>query len=485
MGKNIEIVSGLLWRFSERVSAQLVTFIVSIVLARLLEPSDYGMIALCTVFTSILNILITGGFGSALVQKLEADHLDFSSVFYFNIFFSVVLYGVIFFAAPYISDFYGNEYAQLTYVIRVMGVQVIISGVNNVQQAYVSKNMLFKKFFFSTTIGTVISAIVGLGMAFSGYGIWALVAQTLVNPLIDTGVLWITVKWRPQKEFSFKRLKLLIKYGWKILASSLLNEFCNQLRSLIIGKRYSAEDLAYFSKGQQFPSIVVTNINSSIESVLFPVISNIQEDIESVKNLTRRFIKMSSYIMCPMMMGLAVIAEPLVRILLTDKWLFCVPYLRIYCFTYCLLPVQTANLQAIKAIGRSDIYLKLEIIKRFISICLLLISMKYGVLYIAISLIIESILCAVVNTFPNKKLINYKYSELLKDILPAVTLSIIMGGILSSIAMVYTFSDISLIVMQVILGIVIYVGSSKILNLSSYVCLEDLMLSRLKRGKTK
>ena len=189
--------------------------------------------------------------------------------------------------------------------------------------------------------------------------------------------------------------------------------------------------------------------------------------------------------MCPMMMGLAVIAEPLVRILLTDKWLFCVPYLRIYCFTYCLLPVQTANLQAIKAIGRSDIYLKLEIIKRFISICLLLISMKYGVLYIAISLIIESILCAVVNTFPNKKLINYKYSELLKDILPAVTLSIIMGGILSSIAMVYTFSDISLIVMQVILGIVIYVGSSKILNLSSYVCLEDLMLSRLKRGKKK
>ena len=485
MGKNIKIVSGLLWRFSERVSAQLVTFIVSLVLARLLEPSDYGMIALCTVFTSILNILITGGFGSALVQKLEADHLDFSSVFCFNIFFSLVLYGVIFFAAPYISEFYGNEYVQLTQVIRVMGVQVIILGVNNVQQAYVSKNMLFKKFFFSTTIGTIASAIVGLGKAFSGYGIWALVAQTLVNPLIDTSVLWITVKWRPQREFSFTRLQILIKYGWKILVSSLLNEFCNQLRGLIIGKRYSAEDLAFFSKGQQFPSIVVTNINSSIESVLFPVISNIQENIGSVKSLTRKFIKMSSYIMCPMMMGLVVVAEPLVRILLTEKWLFCVPYLRIYCFTYCLLPVQTANLQAIKAIGRSDIYLKLEIIKRFISISLLLISMKYGVLYIAISLIIESILCAIVNTFPNKKLMDYKYTELLKDIFPAVILSIVMGGILWFVPRIYTFSDIGLIVVQVVVGVVIYVGISKILNLTSYVYLEELVLSKLKRGKRR
>ena len=385
-----KVFSNFIWRFAERCGAQGVTFVVSIVLARLLDPSVYGTVALVTVFTTIMQVFVDSGMGSALIQKKDADDLDFSSVFYFNIMMCSVLYLIMFVAAPFIAAFYKTP--ELTPVVRVLSLILIISGVKNVQQAYVSKNMLFKKFFFSTLGGTIGAAIVGITMAYLGFGVWALVAQMLFNTAVDTTILWITVKWRPKKMFSLQRLKGLFSYGWKLLVSSLIDTVYNDLRQLIIGKIYSKSDLAQYNQGKKFPALIVTNINTSIDSVLLPTMSKAQDSANTVKNMTRRAIKTSTYLMMPFMVGLAVCAEPLVRLIITEKWLPCVPFLRIFCFTYAFYPIHTANLNAIKAMGRSDLFLKLEIVKKIVGLAAILSTMWISVMAMAYSLLFTSVL---------------------------------------------------------------------------------------------
>ena len=390
------VTTNFFWRFFERCGAQLVSFVVSITLARLLEPSVYGEIALITVFTCILQVFIDSGMGSALIQKKNADDLDFSSVFYFNIAMCLALYGIMFVAAPFIADFY--HLPHLTPVIRVLSLTLVISGVRSIQQSFVSKKMIFKKFFFATLGSTLCSAIVGISMAYMGYGVWALVGQSLTNNALGTVILWVTVQWRPKFMFSFQRLKGLFSYGWKLLVSALLDVGYGQLRQLIIGRIYSAKDLAFYNQGHHFPNIIVSNINASIDCVLLPAMSAEQDDKNRVRSMTRRAISISTYVMMPMMMGLAVCAEPTVRLILTEKWLPCVPFLRVFCFTFAFWPVHTANLNAIKALGRSDLFLKLEIIKKTMGLTAVLITMNISVMAMAYSLLVTSVLSQIINS---------------------------------------------------------------------------------------
>lgn len=467
-------IKNFIWRFAERCGAQLVTFIVSIVLARLLAPEDYGTIALVTVFTTILQVFVDSGLGTALIQKKDADDLDFSSVFYFNFFVCIVLYIGMFLAAPIIAGFYGDS--SLIPIIRVISLTIVISGVKGIQQSYVSRNMLFKRFFFATLGGTIFSAFLGIGLAYAGFGVWAIVAQQLSNTAIDTLILWITVKWRPKKMFSWNRLKGLLSFGWKLLVSSLLDTVYNNLRNLIIGKFYSSADLAYYNQGDKFPKIIVTNINSSIDSVLLPTLANEQEHIDRVKSMTRRAIKTSTFIMAPLMMGLAFCATSIVKIVLTDKWLPCVPYLQIFCVTYMFWPIHTANLNAINAMGRSDYFLKLEIAKKAIGLILLLSTMRFGVMVMAYSLLISSITSQIINSWPNKKLLGYGYFEQLRDILPSVLIALFMGGCVNLVKL-FGFSDFLMILVQVPLGAFIYVGLSALFHLEAYVYLKSVFLS--------
>lgn len=342
--KSTSIVNNFFWRFAERCGAQIVTFIVSVVLARILAPEDYGQIALITVFTTIMQVFVDSGLGTALIQKKDADDLDFSSVFYFNFVVCLALYAIMFMAAPIIANFYKD--LSLTPIIRIISLTIVISGVKGIQQSYVSRNMLFKRFFYATLGGTVFSAFLGIGLAYAGFGVWAIVAQQLSNTTIDTLILWMTVKWRPKRMFSWERLKSLLSFGWKMLASSLLDTVYNNIRSLIIGKMYSSADLAYYNQGDKFPYVIANNINTSIDSVLLPTMAGVQDDSSRVKAMTRRAIKTSTYIMAPLMMGLAFCAEPIVRLVLTDKWLACVPFLHIFCITYMFYPIHTANLNA-------------------------------------------------------------------------------------------------------------------------------------------
>lgn len=462
---NTKILSGFIWRFAERCGAQLVQLIVSIVLARILIPEVYGTVALMTVFISIMNVFVNCGLGTALIQKKDADDIDFSTVFYANIVFCTVLYLILFFLAPWISRFY--DMPEITVFIRVLGLTLIISGVKNVQSAYVSRNMLFKRFFFATLGGTIGAAVIGIGMASTGFGVWALIAQSLFNNAVDTIVLWVTVKWRPKKCFSFERLKGLFSYGWKMLASSLLDVVYNNIRTLIIGKLYTSTDLAYYNKGKTWPNLIVDNVNSSIDSVLLPTMSREQEDSERVKNMTRRAIKTSTYIMAPFMMGLAFVGEPLIRLVLTEKWLSCVPYMCIFCITYMFYPIHTANLNAIKAMGRSDLFLKLEIVKKIVGLATVIVTMQFGVMVMAYSLIFTSIVSQIVNSWPNRKLLNYGYLEQLKDIIPGIILAVFMGVCVSLVPFLQ-LPDIVTLMIQVPLGAIIYIGLSKLFNLDSF-----------------
>ena len=465
MDNKLKVFTNLFWRFFERCGAQLVSFIVTIVLARLLEPELYGLISKVAVITSILLVFVDSGMANALIQKKDPDDLDYSSVFYFNTVFCLILYAALFFASPLIAKLYHEP--GLTPVIRVLGLTVVVAGVKNVQQAYVSKTLQFKRFFFATLGGTVFSAILGISMAYMGFGVWALVAQQLSNVTVNTVILWLTVGWRPKKMFSFSRLKGLLSYGWKLLASSLLDTVYLKIYPLVIGVKYSNSDLAFFERGNSMPNLIVENINYSIDSVLLPVLSAEQDHKIQVRDMTRRAIKTSSYIMMPLMAGLAACAEPLVRLLLTEKWLPCVPFLQIFCIVFAFYPLHTANLNAIKAMGRSDVFLKLEVIKKVVETLVLLVTINYGVFAMALGQLFSGILAQVINAWPNRKLLDYHYTQQLKDMMPAILLSVFMGLCVAAVTLI-PMNDIATLIIQIPLGILIYVGLSVLFKVDSF-----------------
>lgn len=474
-----KVITGMLWRFAERTGAMGVSFIVTLILGRLLLPDDFGLIAMITAITSILNTFVDSGFGIALIQKKNADNLDFSSVFYFNILVCLLLYLLLFLAAPYLALFFAQE--KLTAIIRVLGLTVIVSGIKNVQQAYVSRNMLFRRFFFSTLGGTIGAAIIGISMAISGLGVWALVAQQLFNITIDTLILGVTVKWRPEKRFSFKRLRELFSFGWKVLLSGFVNSIYINITNLIIGKVYSSADLAFYNRGDQMPAMIANNINASIDSVLLPTISKEQDDPAAVKEMTRKAIRIGSYIMWPLMTGLGIVGEPLIRLLLTEKWLASVPYLRIFCCIYALWPVHTANLNAIKALGRSDIYLKVEIIKCTISLIILAATVQMGVMAMAIGVMLSSLISMVINTYPNRKLLNYTVLEQMKDILPTILLTAAMA------ICIYPFlllglPDLWTVIIQVAGGGIVYVLLSIVFKSGSHQYVKAMLKGLINRN---
>lgn len=471
-------ITNFLWRFAERCGAQLVTFVVSIVLARILTPDDYGTVALVTVFTNIMQVFVNSGLSTALIQKKDADNLDFSSVFYFNVVICVLLYMLMFVAAPLIAVFYGNQ--ELTPIIRVISITILISGVKGVQQAYVSKKMIFKRFFYSTLGGTIVSAVLGIMMAYKGCGVWAIVVQQLSNTAIDTLILWLTVEWRPKLAFSMERLKALLGFGWKMLCSSLIDTIYNNLRNLLIGKIYSSADLAYYNQGQKFPNLIVNNINTSIDSVLLPTMAAEQDDLSRVKIMTRRSIMISCYIMAPLMIGMACCAENIIRVVLTEKWMPCVVYLRIFCITYMFWPIHTANLNAIKAMGRSDLFLRLEIWKKTIGVVLLICTIFVSVKAMAYSLLISTITSMFINSWPNKKLLNYSFKEQILDIMPGVFLAVIMGGFISFVHL-FKCSPVVALIIQIPLGAIIYIGISAIFKIEAFEYLWSMVKNILKR----
>lgn len=480
MKKREGILENFFWKFSERMAAQLVSTVVSIVLARLLEPEYYGTISIVMVFITLADVFVSDGFGSALIQKKDADIYDFSSVLYFNIGFSCVLYLILFIAAPFISAFYGDGYEILTPVLRILGLRIILTAVNSVQQAYVSKRMIFRQFFFSTLSATLASAVVGIVMAYLGFGIWALVAQYLVNSFAGTLTLALSLKKKPALYFSFERIRGLIGYGARILGTNLLVTGFRDLRALIIGKKYSSADLAFYNKGAQFPNLIITNVNSSISSVLFPKMANDQNDVESVKATMKRTIRFSAFVTFPILLGFALIAEAFVSFVLTDKWLPCVPYLQLVCIGYLFYPINSANMQAIKALGKGDVYMRLEITKKIIELVVLLCTMWISAKAMVIGSTITTYCFSALNAFPNSRLINYSFKEQLCDIGAPMLMSLIMAFAVTIVGKVISANSLIVLILQIIVGATVYFSLSVITKNAEFMFIKDLIKSKLK-----
>lgn len=472
--------SGFIWKFAERIGAQGVSLIVSIILARLLLPEDYSIVGVVTIFFAFCNVIVTGGLNTALIQKKDADQEDFSTIFWVNNLLAVVLYIVMFFLAPVIAKLYHQD--LLVPVIRVMGLTFFINGVKAVLSAYTSSTLQFKKFFFSTLIGTILSAVIGIAMALSGYGAWALVAQQMSNSLIDTLILFVTTKFRVKWVFSITKLKELLGFGSKMFATSFITVLYEQINPLIVGLRFTSSDLAFYTKGRSFPRLLSDSITGSLSSVLFPVISKKQDDKTAVLSMTRRYMNVTSYVVFPVMLGFFAVAENFVKVMLTEKWLFAVIYIQIFCLSDMFNIIQIGNLEAIKAIGRSDIILRLEITKKslYFVVILLFILFTDSPQLLAISDIVCTMIATAVNTRPNRSLIGYRYRDQIKDVLPNLILSAIMC-VMVLLMNQLPFNPILVMIAQIIVGAVIYLVLSILTRNESF----HYLLNTLKNMKER
>lgn len=452
-----KIMSGLVWSYGERIIAQLVSFAVSIILARLIDPASFGVLSLVTVFITISNTLTTSGFGNALVQKKDADQKDFSSVFWASLVVSLFIYLILWISAPFISGYYEND--NLIWIIRVMSLRLPVSAINSVQYAYIQKRMEFKKFFFSTLGGIIVSAVVGIYMAYNGFGVWALVAQYLINTTINTVVLFITSKWVPSRECSKDKLKPLLSFGWKIMLTGLISESANEIRTLVIGKKFTMTDLAFYERGQRFPQLIIGNISVILAKVSFPAFSSINDDLIRLKALMRRSMQLSMFMLAPMMIGMATVAEPLIHVLMTDKWIGAVPFVQILTIYYLFYPVMSTASQVIKAQGRGDEYLGLGIVRCSIEIILLFVSVFVfnSVVLIAVSAVISIVVSTVICMILNQKRINYLFKEQISDMIVPLIFAFIMGIAVFMIGKITIFPMLLTLILQIISGLAIYV----------------------------
>ncbi len=474
------VLSSLFWKFLETGGVTGIQFIVQIILARLLLPEDYGVVALIIVFITISQVFVQSGLGTALIQKKEVTDTDYSSVFYLTLGIAVIFYVILFIAAPAIAAFYNQP--LITMVLRVLGLSLFFGSVNSIQNAVIARNFQFKKLFISSLGAVVISGVVGVSMAYLGYGVWALVMQQLASIGSLCLFMWFTVKWRPKRQFSLTRVKKLFAFGWKLLVSGLIDVTYTNLSTLIIGKIYPAGMLGYYTKGQEFPMTVMSTMNSSIQAVMLPAYAKNQDNRPAVKEIMRRALVSSSFLVFPAMAGLAVTAEPLVLLLLTDKWLMCVPFIQIFCAVYALWPIHTVNLQALNGIGRSDIFLKLEIVKKLLGLFVLGITVFMGIYAMALGMVFTGIIGTFINSYPNKKLLGYSFREQWRDLLPSLILSLLMGGIVYSILFIGLPVWLTLI-LQISVGIAVYMGLARVLKLEAFTYLLNTMKEYLPKKK--
>ena len=430
-----KVAKGAVWTLMEKLSTQVVGFVVGMVLARLLTPNDYGTVALTTIFFAVANVLVDGGFGNALIQKKDADDLDFNSVFYLNITLSMLAYVTMFFAAPWISKFY--ETPELTSIIRVSAICFLFNAVNSIQNAELIKKMLFHLSFRISLITCFTSAICGITLAFLGYGVWALVWSSLITGLVGVIARWFIIAWRPRLMFSITRLRPLFSYGWKMAFSGLLDSVFRELNGLLIGKFYSRADVAFVNKGRSLPSLAMNQVDETLGRVSFPALVLLQDDKVKLREAMRRMMRCSTFLVFPLMVGVAICSWSSIRLLYGEKWTPAVPYMALACFTFALWPFHTINLRGIQALGRSDVFLVLEVIKKTLSLIVIISAFRLGVFtWMAISAFVLGPLSVIINSWPNRKLLNYTIGMQLRDVLPTVLVCCIQAATMLGIGMI-------------------------------------------------
>lgn len=420
-----KIAQGFFWKIMENGGAQGVQFIVSVMLARMLSPKEYDVLAIMLIFTGIANVFVQNGFATALVQKKAADETDFSSVFFFNILIALFVYIILFFTAIPLAVFYNNP--DILPLLRVLSVIVFFGAVISVQNAYISKHLEFRSLFIASLIASVLSGTVSIYMAGKGRGVWALVWQQIIYYISLCLILFSAISWKPTWVFDIRRLKAMFDFGWKILVSAVLDNIFTNMHGLVIGKIYDRGTLGNFTRGEQFPKIIVGNMGATIQSVLLPVMAEYQDDRERVKIILKDSVIIGSYLLFPAMAGMVAVADKLILLLLGMKWEGAIPFLRLMCLAYMFWPLHISNLQALNALGRSDIFLKLEIIKKLLSVLVLILGIRYNAMIFIAFKVLADYICVFINAFPNRRLLGYGIFRQLADIIRSLLSAFVMG----------------------------------------------------------
>lgn len=450
-----EAMHGLFWSFFERIGQQGIQFIIAIILARLLLPEQFGLIAMLTIFMAVAQSFINSGFGSALIQKQDANHLDECSIFYFNILVGFLVAGVLFLSAPWISAFY--QIPLLTPLARILSLNLIINAFGIVHTTLLTKRIDFKAQMKVSVIATVLSGSIGVTMAYQGYGVWSLVAQSIGSNLFRTILLWFFLPWRPSWIFSLLSLRSMFSFGSKLLFSGLLDTIYNNLYIVVIGKMFSATSLGYYTRAQQTQQLPVDSLSSTVGRVTFPVFSSMQEDKARLKRGTRKALSTLAMLNFPLMIGLAVVAKPLVLVLLTAKWLPCVPYLQLLCVVGMLYPLHVINLNVLVAQGRSDLFFRLEIWKKILVTVAIVLTWRWGITVMIYGQIATSIVAYYINVYYTGKFLYYPVKEQLKDFFPILSLASIMGSVVFLVGYLPINNNITLLFTQVSTGIILYI----------------------------
>lgn len=465
--KGSKIASGIGWIFAERLSAQIVMFLVSIVLARLLAPQDYGILALVNVFVTVADALVIGGFGSALVQKKDSNNEDFNSIFWLSIGIAVVLYILLYLGSPYIAYFYSNQ--KLVMVTRVLGIRLIFSAINSIQQTYIQKYMLFKKMFVVSAASAVMSGIVGITAALAGADVWALVFQQLTYILSSTVLLFFNIEWKPKLECSVKSIKLMWGYGSRVFIATAVDTIKDNIRSLVVGKVFSETDLAFYNQGKKFPQVLVGEIVNSVGKVLFPAFSEQQDDRCKNKELMRISIRISSFIVLPLVFGMIGVADAFIEVVLTSKWLPCVPFLRILSLVYITRSLGTIMKNALLAIGKSGIALFHEVVTSIMTVILIMVAafVFHSVEWVAWSYVIIMVVGTVIFSYFVIREYKYTVAEIFRDYVPSLALSLLMMSCVYMIGFV-PITMLVRFILQVVAGILIYFCVAKALHMQEY-----------------
>lgn len=477
-------LNGMLWSFLQKISTQSISFIISVILARILTPDDYGIVALAGMLMILMGIFSDGGLGPAIVQKKDADEKDFNTMFVTQLLFASVMYIIVFFVAPYFASLFNTKDEKLLVdVIRVMALGMPLGALAGVQNSVVTRRMMFKWYFISNSFSLLTSAAVGLYLAYNGYGAWALIGQNFTSLITSTIVIFILLDWHPKFEFYYDRFLPLFTTGLKFMGTSLIGTVTAQIKGYALGMKYSSADLAYFNRGEGMPNLLCNNIDSTIQSVLFPALVSIQEDAAAVKRSLRRAIRISTYILFPLLFGLAAISDKLVIIVFTEKWAPCIPFMQITCVSLAIGIMCNVNLQALKARGMIGIVLKLEFIKKPIMFLVLISTMLISPIAMAWGILFFNIFVYFINSCPNKKNIEYSYKEQLWDVFPNTLLALSMAIFVYVVGFFISNKYVSVAV-QIVAGALYYISLSVLFRNEPYSYTKKTVLDKIRKEKT-
>lgn len=453
-------INGMLWQFLQKISGQLISFIISVILARILSPSDYGLVALAGMFLVLMGIFSNGGLAPALIQKKEVDDEELNTMFVTQLVFASILYVIVFFCAPIFAGFFKSVNTPLLIsVIRVLALTMPLGSLIGVQYAVVTRRLMFKWYFYANLVSLVVSGSIGLYMAYNGYGAWALVGQSISSTITSTIVIFCLLDWHPKFRFSYSCFKPLFSQGLKYMGTALIGTITSQVKGYALGLKYSAADLAYYNRGEGIPNLLCNNIDDTIQSVLFPSLSKIQDDREAVRHALRRAIRISTFVLMPMLFGLAAVSDKVVIIVFTEKWAPSIPFMQVLCFCLAIGIMCNVNLQALKAIGKIGLIFKLEFIKKPIMLLVILGTMMISPLAIAWGILFFNIFVYFVNSYPNKKSIGYSYKQQLIDVCPNFIMALGMASVVYLIGRL-ALNIYLLLTIQIITGIFIYLLAS-------------------------